>query len=281
MAPHPRSLWPDVDRYCGAIVYYTLSKAQYIKHTSRRRVTVKQSKVFRRIAKEVLPPTIARRIAPQRVKSTRLGLDGLDTRIAQHINVSQPGYFVELGAHDGRLSSNTFFLEKEFGWHGLLIEPSLNRFIECLRNRSAQNSFACVACVPFDYKNEFVRMTYADSMSISTSMPLDLPDAQGHVRSGLQFMPDERQSVDFGAVAETLDSVLLRVGAPNRVNFLSLDVEGAELSVLQGVNHDTWRFDLAVIETRAADRVDRFLQSVDYEFVNRLSHHDYLYRDAR
>jgi hypothetical protein len=37
------------------------------------------------------------------------------------------GYFVEASASDGLDSSNTYLLEKKFGWNGLLIEPSKMR----------------------------------------------------------------------------------------------------------------------------------------------------------
>lgn len=242
---------------------------------------MKVPKAVRRWGSELLPPIVSRHLKRRRQPSTRRGLNGLDSLIEGFLDLSAPGYFVELGAHDGLLSSNTYFLEAEFGWRGVLIEPSLNRFLECLKNRSDENYFANVACVPFGYSDEFVRMTYADSMSITRSVPLDLPDANNHVAAGLQFMPDPRQSVDFGAVAETMSSVLERAKSPKQIDLLSLDVEGAELSVLEGIDHERFRFSVAVIETRAIDRIELHMRAAQYEFVEKLSHHDYLFRDSR
>ena len=43
--------------------------------------------------------------------------------------------FVELGALDGKTLSNTYMLERCFGWHGLLIEGSPQNFEKLKQNR--------------------------------------------------------------------------------------------------------------------------------------------------
>merc|ERR550532_3541259 len=39
---------------------------------------------------------------------------------------SSPNYFIEFGARDGIMLSNTYFYEKELGWRGVLIEAGLD-----------------------------------------------------------------------------------------------------------------------------------------------------------
>ena len=232
--------------------------------------------VFR--AKEILPPLLYRHLKNLR-GPTRPGLNGLDTKLEVHLDASRPGYFVELGANDGYRQSNTWFLEKEFGWGGVLIEPSPVEFVELLKVRSPQNRFFCTACVPFGYDGEFVRMTYSGLMSV-TDGDTDLPDGGGdHVERGRRFLPEGVRPFAFAALARTLQSVLDEAEAPSRMELLSLDVEGYELPVLRGVDHARTRFGHLLVESRSPDELERYLGAHGYVFVERLSHHDYLYRD--
>ena len=66
------------------------------------------------------------------------------------------GFFIEVGAHDGIFQSNTLNLEKNLGWTGVLIEPSLNAYLECLKNRPKS------ICINLG--------TYTFKFSISTAM---------------------------------------------------------------------------------------------------------------
>jgi hypothetical protein len=54
------------------------------------------------------------------------------------------GYFVEFDATNGFNLSNTYLLEKDFGWNGILAEPAKVWHEELKANRSASLDFDCV-----------------------------------------------------------------------------------------------------------------------------------------
>src|SRR3990167_7150651 len=47
-----------------------------------------------------------------------------DLFVLSQLNFKRNGYFVEFGATNGIDLSNTYLLEKEFGWAGILAEPA-------------------------------------------------------------------------------------------------------------------------------------------------------------
>lgn len=203
-------------------------------------------------------------------------LNQLDRQLEKYVNYNN-GYFVELGANDGVAQSNSLYFEKYRGWRGLLVEPSPHNFIKCRKNRSSQSSIYCAACVAFDYDAEFVRMAYSNLMSTALSLNSDIPDPQAHVKLGQQFLQGSEVLFEYGALARRLNDLLRESDAPKVIDFLSLDVEGAELEVLRGVDFKEYRFKFILVECRDFERMDKYLSQQGYRFLKNLSAHDYLF----
>ena len=64
----------------------------------------------------------------------------LDRKMLEFINFKY-GFYIECGANDGVNQSNTWHFEKRLGWHGILIEPQPNVFLNLKKNRSKKNFF--------------------------------------------------------------------------------------------------------------------------------------------
>lgn len=189
-----------------------------------------------KIFKQLIPPILwllGRKLTFREpfFEPTYHSLNGLDRKIEKYLPYEN-GYYVELGANDGKTQSNTLFFEKQKKWSGILIEPSPNNYLKCRINRSNKNHIFCNACVSFDYKEKFVEIAYSNLMSSSIGLESDIPDPISFAHSGEIFLDKSENIFTFGAVARPLNELLLRSGAPKIIDLLSLDVEGAEIEVL-------------------------------------------------
>jgi FkbM family methyltransferase len=225
-----------------------------------------------------LPPPPAPTPEPvEQVPATRYrGLQEIDRQIEKYLDFDN-GFFVELGANDGLFQSNSWYYETYRNWRGVLVEPAPNLFLECRKNRSERTHVVCAACVSFDYADEFVRIVYSNAMSVSMGVETDLADPQAHAELGRQFLRPGETVFTFGALARPLNAILSEAGAPALIDFLSLDVEGAEIEVLKGVDHETHRFRHMLIECRDIARLERYLAPLGYRLAERFNEHDYLF----
>ncbi len=191
----------------------------------------------------------------------------------------ESGYYVEIGANDGISQSNTNFLERRHEWQGVLIEPVPSLFQKLIKNRSHKNFFWNVACCSFEHDSDLIEMTYGDLMSVSHFRNIDI-DPDIHISEAESYLASNEHPYKFLAQAKTLQSVLELSNAPNLIDFFSLDVEGAEIEVLSGIDFDIYMFRFILIESRTFDRINIFLQDKGYVFVESLSNHDYLFRSC-
>lgn len=236
--------------------------------------------MLRGVLKSITPPLIwdfLRRLKNRQRKY--YGLNNLDKKIEKYLGYSD-GFFVELGANDGISQSNTLFFERCKNWRGILVEPTPHNYLLCLSNRSTRTSIFCNACTSFDYKKRFVDIAFSNLMSCAIGLESDIDDPIQHANAGKRFLKDSDEVVTFGALATPLNTLLLKASAPQTIDLLSLDVEGAEIEVLKGIDHTQFRFKYICIESRDIDKVSNYLKSVGYKLKEKLSHHDYLFANA-
>lgn len=133
---------------------------------------------------------------------------GEDKWIVENLKLPEKGVFVEVGAFDGVLSSNTLHFEEK-GWTGLLVEPDPFNYAKCAFNRR-NPVFACAVGIQ-DGLHDF-------------HINLDDRGLSGLNRNGIIFKVEVRHLVD-----------LLIVAGINDIDLLSIDTEGTELEVWQSL----------------------------------------------
>ena len=204
-------------------------------------------------------------------------LNKLDKKLEKYVDFDQ-GFFVELGANDGITQSNSLYFELKRNWRGVLIEPSPHNFQKCVANRGLNNYIFCNACVGFEYKDKYVDMIDANLMSISNNLDLDLSNKKFHIEQAKKYLKNNEKVCSYGAKSRTLNDILDEAKAPDIIDFLSLDVEGAELEVLKGINFSKYNFKYLLIEVRDLKRMQSFLKKYNYFLIDQFSSHDYLFK---
>ena len=145
------------------------------------------------------------------------------------------GYFVEFGATNGIQLSNSFMLEKFYGWDGLLCEPSKNYFQELKRTRNVSTDNRCVFSVSAEIL-EFVDFDIGEHSSIS-----------GFSRNGKLGNGDivkDRYQVESVTLGELLSSH----NVPRVIHFLSIDTEGSEYEILKNFDFYSWEIVFICVE---------------------------------
>lgn len=192
----------------------------------------------------------------------------------------KPGFYVELGANDGISQSQTKFLEVYCGWRGVLIEPTPEIYRMLKKNRSRKNHFENSACVSFDFPHHEMPMLYSDLMTISLEGQNDVINRQLHAQEGVKHLLRGVENYQYMASATTLNQILMSSEAPSVIDLLSLDVEGAELEVLQGIEFNRYKFRLVLIETRSIREVEHFLSVKGYSLLGQVSKLDFVFSSA-
>lgn len=159
------------------------------------------------------------------------------------------GFFVEGGAGDGYTLSNTFYMEKQLKWNGLLIEANRKFFTQILaRKRQAYATPVCISAKPYPTVVSF----YEDGIA---------GGIYGDVISKMNDIPLSDKSYLVNVQCFPLYSILLAVGRTT-LDYFSVDVEGNESQILESV---PWhRVDIKALTVEVTSRrravVDSLIQ---------------------
>jgi len=184
-------------------------------------------------------------------------------------------YFIEAGAHNGLTSSNTYFLEHNYSFTGMLVEPCLKLYLECVDNRSSKNSFYLSALGEHD--NQLINLLYSDSMTVTLSHNCELSADHAITGASLVTGNSSAKLVEFPAYIHRLTTLLDSSSAPNSIFLLSLDTEGMELPILRGIDFVRYLFAYILLETRQLSCIKDTLSIYGYQYMATFGAHDHLF----
>lgn len=168
---------------------------------------------------------------------------GQDVLLDRHVFCARrDGVFVDVGAHDGVLLSNSAFFERQRGWRGLCVEPNPNVYEQLVANRTAATENVAIG-------------------SREGTMPFLVVSGHAEMLSGLESSFDRRHVTRinrelsvYGGEARTVETKVRRLDdllvehAIDHVDLLTIDVEGGELAVLESLSLRRFRVQAVLIE---------------------------------
>lgn len=177
---------------------------------------------------------------PNRVDYSAVGQSSfVDNLLRQR----RDGFYVECGAKNGETHANSLFFEKERGWDGLLIEANPWSYRDLMRKR--RNAYSINACLnPTNQAKVLTFKPYGLVGGLETKMDKKQIEA-------IHKHPDYYRDIDVQCYP--FYSMMLALG-PTYVDYLALDIHGAEHEVLKTIPFDRMTIDVISIEYRVENQ---------------------------
>lgn len=163
--------------------------------------------------------------------------------------------FIEFGACDGVLFSNTLLLEKN-SWFGVVAEPAKKWHVELFKNRKCTISTKAVSSVSGE-----------DLLFLETRDP---EFSSLHKNSQSDSFANYRQDNTVGSYkvkTVSLNDLISESGINDQITYLSLDTEGGEFDILQNFNFEKWSPAIITVEHNFSDttlKLNLFLETKGY-----------------
>jgi FkbM family methyltransferase len=160
---------------------------------------------------------------------------GQDVFALYSLNWKKGGYFLDFGATNGINLSNTYLLEKSFGWEGILAEPAKVWHEDLKANRTASIDFDCV----WSKSGELVNFTVAPKAEYSTISSFTQRNAHSS---------SQKKGETYLVKTISLNDLLKKHSAPKKIDYLSIDTEGSELDILRAFDFDQYAISVVTCE---------------------------------
>ena len=202
------------------------------------------------------------------------GLDKIENRNDYNLLNTRPHFFIEAGALDGELISNTIYLELKYNWTGLLVEPNpsyLKQLIE--KKRNAWIFPYCISpsnvpvVVDFDAVAEYGGIV--NFVNGIKKAPGDINNK--NISAFFAGIPSWVRTIKLQCFP--LYSVLQALGLPT-VDYFSLDIEGAEYQVLKTIPFQNTDIRMFGVEVEHAGKI---FDGTENDIINLFNSNGYQY----
>ena len=184
---------------------------------------------------------------------------GEDKIIQDFFPIGYKGVCIDVGATDGIGQSNTYHFEKQ-GWMCICCEANPDMYENLKMNR--HNAVHCAVGSEDKLEVQFNIVNLKGQGGNETAISGLIID-QRLYNDHLFLQPEVRQ---VNVPMMTLDTILLKYPAIDKIDFLSVDVEGTEVDVMKGFDIQRWMPLVIVLENNYNDKhYEDYMSSVGYK----------------
>ena len=184
------------------------------------------------------------------------------------------GIFLDIGAYDGVVFSNTYFFEKEMGWTGICVEPNPKVFTKLEKNRSC--TLLNYAVSLGDGEKDFLQLSgYSEQLS-----GLVESCSKKHITRIHRELKSKGGEQEVISVKTTSVNNILSLNNIDHIDYCSIDTEGNEFNILRSIDFSKYMIDFFTIENPKSGRdVRDFLESKKYTLIDHVGIDDVFKRD--
>lgn len=177
------------------------------------------------------------------------------------------GFFVDVGAHDGISINNTLFFEKNNNWTGINIEPIKTVFDKLIINRPNNVNLNYAICNN-EGQSDFLCNTGYTEMISGLKQTFD----NRHLHRLQKENKMKGSSTKIIKVYTKKLETIFNENNISHINYLSIDVEGAEFEVIKSINFDKVFIDVIGFENNYNDvsiPIIEYLQCKNYRVIHK------------
>jgi len=182
------------------------------------------------------------------------------------------GFYIDVGAHDGITISNSILFER-LGWDGICIEAHPTYYEKLLTHRNCTCIFAAAGNEDSEevtfYLNQGGGLSSLDKNMENVWREQHRPRFKGY---------NETAQVPM----MTLNTILKEYSAPKIIDYVTIDVEGCEMLVLEGIDLTEYHVKVFIVEVIRGlkdkrDALDKYMINNNYKYVTTLGIENHIY----
>ena len=195
---------------------------------------------------------------------------GQDKVIKNHFFPNKKnGFFLEIGAYDGIEGSNCFHFEKFLNWNGIAFEPSKVQYEKLKNNRNCKilNKAMSNSIVEVDFVEVIEGLTQMSGIKNENYTAEKIIKKNGQSKTEISKI-----------ITTTFDQ---EVSIDQEIDYLSIDIEGGELSVLETIDFEKYTIKVVSVENNLPDKFNfnSFFISKNFSFFDRVGQDEIFYNN--